>query len=107
MSMLTGEVPVYINTYFSEMSQLDSTAKRSFSIFADNQKISDPIVPPYQDAVEYTFIGTANSSTTISLVATSDSTLPPLINAMEIFQVGDALTDGTNSNDGGSLILRL
>ncbi|KAJ8620856.1 hypothetical protein MRB53_029385 [Persea americana] len=105
MSMLTGEVPVYINTYFSEMSQLDSTATRSFSIFADNRKISDPIVPPYQDAVEYTFNGTANSNTTISLVATSDSTLPPLINAMEIFQVGDALTDGTNSNDVQALSL--
>lgn len=103
--VLSGEVPVYINTYFSEVSQLDSTENRSFAIFVDNERISDPIVPPYHDAVEKTFNITVSASTNISLEATSDSTLPPLINAMEIFQVGDALTDGTDGKDGGSQIL--
>jgi hypothetical protein len=34
------------------------------------------------------------------LAANPDSTLPPLVNAMEVFYISDRLTDGTNSKDG-------
>ncbi|KAG6417589.1 hypothetical protein SASPL_119773 [Salvia splendens] len=43
-----------------------------------------------------------SSNTTFSLVPTNVSTLPPLINALEIFQLpepDDKLTDGTNKKD--------
>jgi hypothetical protein len=43
---------------------------------------------------------TAASKTSFSLVSTLDSTLPPLINAMEVFSVSDPLVVGTNSKDG-------
>ncbi|KAF8396708.1 hypothetical protein HHK36_018335 [Tetracentron sinense] len=96
----TQKVPIYMNMYFAEMSQLDSTEKRSFEIYIDGKSISDPIIPPYGSVLEmYITNVTASSNTSVSLVATSDSTLPPLINAMEVFSVYDALTDGTNSKD--------
>nr|DAD25975.1 TPA_asm: hypothetical protein HUJ06_027443 [Nelumbo nucifera] len=95
-----AQVPTYINWYFSEVSQLDSTQKRSFRVYIDNTPISTPIIPPLESVTEI-FIGniTASSNTSVSLVPTSDSTLPPLINAMEVFQISDPLTDGTNSKD--------
>ena len=95
------EVLIYINAYFSEVTTLDSTQKRSLKINLDDKPVSNPIVPPYQKVVEVTITNlTASSDNTLSLVATSDSTLPPLINALEIFSISNKLTDGTDSNDG-------
>ncbi|KAJ6682907.1 hypothetical protein OIU74_021042 [Salix koriyanagi] len=93
------DVSVYMNLYFSEVSALDTTQKRSFNFYIDNIKESEPIIPPYGEAMEIIGNFTASANTSISLVSTTNSTLPPLINAMEIFFVSDRLTDGTDSKD--------
>ncbi|XP_002530229.3 putative leucine-rich repeat receptor-like protein kinase At2g19210 [Ricinus communis] len=94
------EVPVYINMYFSEVTELDSTQIRSFQIYLDNKPFSDPILPNYGGVNERIISNmTASGKTSFSLVATADSTLPPLINAMEVFYVSGPLTYGTNSKD--------
>ncbi|MCL7045635.1 hypothetical protein MKW94_027854, partial [Papaver nudicaule] len=103
-------VPFHINLYFSEVMILSSTQKRSFDVivngyaFADNsvQKVG-PVIPPYGRALEVRidnvtadpFVGLFK----IEIVPTDDSTLPPLINALERFHIGDKLVQGTNSND--------
>lgn len=92
------DVSVYMNLYFSEVTELDATQKRSFNAYIDNMK-SEPIIPPYGTAKEMSANFTASANTSISLVSTTDSKLPPLINAMEVFFVSDRLTDGTNSKD--------
>lgn len=95
-------VPIYMNLYFSEVTQLDTTQKRSFELYVNDKPLPNPevIVPPYRTVVERGLTNlSASSNTSFSLVATSDSTLPPLLNAMEVFYV-DVLTDGTNSKDG-------
>lgn len=95
------EVPIYINLYFSEVIVLDSTQKRSMEVNLDGKAISDPIVPPYHEVVEVSITNlTASSNNNFSLVATSNSTHPPLINALEVFTISDELTDGTDSKDG-------
>ncbi|XP_022729885.1 probable LRR receptor-like serine/threonine-protein kinase At1g05700 [Durio zibethinus] len=94
------EVPIYMNMYFSEVSILDSTQKRSFELYIDGKPSSNPFIPSYGEAGEIFLTNiTASSNTTFSLVASSDSTLPPLINALEVFTISDELTDGTNSDD--------
>ncbi|GMN24402.1 hypothetical protein TIFTF001_000555 [Ficus carica] len=66
----------------------------------DDQIASEPIEPPYGDVIQmYLTNTTASSKTTFGLVATKDSTLPPLISAMEVFYVAGPLTEGTNSRD--------
>ncbi|KAJ6353976.1 hypothetical protein OIU76_002912 [Salix suchowensis] len=60
---------------------------------------SEPIIPPYGEAKEITVNFTATVNISISLVSTNDSTLPPLINAVELFRVSDRLNDGTDSKD--------
>ncbi|XP_021279175.1 probable LRR receptor-like serine/threonine-protein kinase At1g05700 [Herrania umbratica] len=94
------EVPIYMNMYFSEVSVLDSTQRRSFQLYIDGKSTSNPFIPSYGKAGEmYLTNFTASSNTNFSLVATSDSTHPPLINALEVFTVSDELTYGTNSDD--------
>ncbi|KAK2969171.1 hypothetical protein RJ640_016191, partial [Escallonia rubra] len=96
----SGEVPIYLNLYFSEVTTLNSAQKRSFGLYKDNQPFSEPIIPPYGNALEVSFSNISlSSSTTLTLQATSDSTLPPLINAFEIFYISDVLTEGTNGKD--------
>ncbi|KAE9461184.1 hypothetical protein C3L33_06925, partial [Rhododendron williamsianum] len=80
--------------YFSEVTELDSTQKRSFEVFENNQSFSEPIVTEL-----YASNITAYPNTSFRLVATPDSTLPPLINAMEVFRIGGPLTNGTDAND--------
>ncbi|XP_057953788.1 probable LRR receptor-like serine/threonine-protein kinase At1g05700 [Malania oleifera] len=94
------KVPIYMTFYFAEVAQLDSTRNRSFTFNIDDQPISKPIIPSYGSVAEkYLTNVTASSNTTFSLVATADSTLPPLINALEVYTVSDALADGTNPKD--------
>ncbi|KAL1098469.1 hypothetical protein V6Z11_D05G102700 [Gossypium hirsutum] len=74
---------------------------RSLQLLVDGKINSKPFIPIYGTAGEITLYNlTANSDTTFSLAASPDSTLPPLINALEVFTVSDELTDGTNSDDG-------
>ncbi|KAJ6974454.1 LRR receptor-like serine/threonine-protein kinase [Populus alba x Populus x berolinensis] len=78
--------------------------KRSFMIYIDNNPKSEPVIPPYGKVTEMLINYTASSNTSFSLVSTLDSTLPPLINAMEVFSVSDPLVVGTNSKDVGGLV---
>ncbi|XP_052291803.1 uncharacterized protein At1g24485-like [Citrus sinensis] len=94
--------PIYIATDFSEvLLLLNTTQKRSFQLRVDNKPISDPIIPLFGSASEaYVTNRIAFASNSFSIQATTYSTLPPLLNAMEIYTVSDRLTNGTNVNDG-------
>lgn len=91
--------PIYINMYFSEVAELNPTQQRSFVMYLGKDPISDTISPPYGGVLEERFNSTVTSDTVLSLSATSDSTLPPLVNAMEIFLVREQNQDFTNLND--------
>ncbi|XP_004295955.1 PREDICTED: probable LRR receptor-like serine/threonine-protein kinase At1g05700-like [Fragaria vesca subsp. vesca] len=91
-----AKVPIYINMFFSEVILLDPlTDTRYFQIFVDDDTPSDPIIPIYGGVTDKT----GSSNTSITLVATTASTLPPLINAMEVYYLQGPLTEGTNSKD--------
>lgn len=105
IELVTGFPPVqisaYINMYFSEVAQLSLGESRSFQILFNDEPLFDsPTTPPSDTYLEIYASGNFSSKTTLLLAPTDDSSLPPLINAMEVFQVGDAMTDGTNTDDG-------
>ncbi|XP_024927212.3 uncharacterized protein At1g24485 [Ziziphus jujuba] len=95
------EVPVYITAYFSEViDSMRPTDKRSFQICIDDQPYSKPIIPPFGSVAQVSIYNvTASYNTSFTVVATSDSTLPPLINAFEVYSVSDPLTPGTHFKD--------
>ncbi|KAL6011190.1 hypothetical protein ACLOJK_001635 [Asimina triloba] len=102
ITLPTTALPVYANLYFSEVAQLDFTEKRSINVLLNNKIMNDqPIVPIYEGVVETVLYNiTADASSKLTLVSASDSTLPPIINALEFFTVSGVLSDGTNSDDG-------
>ncbi|KAF6171035.1 hypothetical protein GIB67_014615 [Kingdonia uniflora] len=106
-TLATVEIPIYINTYFSEVSKLNLTQKRSFEMYINyNSTTTSPIIPPYKSVLEMVTTGiNASASTQFVLIPSNDSTLPPLINAMEAFFIGSELTDGTNAKDVDALTL--
>ncbi|KAJ6762838.1 hypothetical protein OIU79_023555 [Salix purpurea] len=93
------KLPIYMNLYFSEVTELDTTQKRSFRAYIDSKPVSGPIIPPYGEVTEMSINFTASSNTSFLLFADPDSTLPPLVNALEAFYISDRLTDGTDSKD--------
>ncbi|KAF3778327.1 Cysteine-rich receptor-like protein kinase 10 [Nymphaea thermarum] len=97
-------LPYYLNLYYSEVTQ--SNSNRSFFVYLDKGSISGTIVPPYGSFLEFTcpnctFAATSN----LALVPTQNSTLPPIVNAMELFKFSDALVNGTYAVDVTALKL--
>ncbi|MCL7034867.1 hypothetical protein MKW94_013988, partial [Papaver nudicaule] len=99
--------PLHINAYFSEVIPLNSTQKRSFDVESiktgdSGTSAFDTVTPPYGEALQVRMENVTTDSDEswyINLVPTEDSTLPPLINAFEVFIIGAKLVKGTNSND--------
>ncbi|PWA61935.1 malectin-like carbohydrate-binding domain-containing protein [Artemisia annua] len=102
--------PIYVNFYFTEATFFRFSLTRSFRIYeisaSGSRPLSPPISPPTFEVVEsFLYNYTVSSISNISLIATVDSDFPPLINAMEAFNISGVLTDGTNSNDVAALAL--
>ncbi|KAL4558282.1 hypothetical protein LXL04_036480 [Taraxacum kok-saghyz] len=97
--------PLYINWYFSEVQEVNSTDIRSFRVLENMLPFSLAIVPPFGKVTVY-FISnlTATPATNFSLNPLGDATLPPLINAVEVYSISDALTNGTNNKDVEGLV---
>ncbi|KVH94578.1 Malectin-like carbohydrate-binding domain-containing protein [Cynara cardunculus var. scolymus] len=97
--------PMYINFYFIEVKQLNATETRSFRIYIDAVPFSLPIVPHFGNATEY-FISnlSVTADTSFHIVGTGGSMLSPLLSAIEIFSISNALNNGTNNSDVEGLI---
>lgn len=90
---------VYINWFFSEVTQLLPGQNRTFRISL-NDAHSVPISPPFGNFSQFFASNyTVSPNSTVSLVPTNYSTLPPLINALEVYLIGDMTTNGTNVAD--------
>lgn len=101
----TEELPIYITAYFSEVNE-SAVGKRSIQMYIDNKPFLSPIVPPF-GSVKEVFITnmTASAKTSFTLQASDTSTLPPLLNALEVYTLSDTLTAGTDSRDGKCVLL--
>ncbi|CAM0953287.1 unnamed protein product [Alopecurus aequalis] len=92
----------YVNTmYFSELQQLPSGALREFDIYTNGDlTMSEPYTPPnFEDGFIYSIRPFQASQYVVSLNATANSTLPPLINAIELFYVIATTTMGTDAQE--------
>ncbi|XP_010273296.1 PREDICTED: probable LRR receptor-like serine/threonine-protein kinase At5g59680 [Nelumbo nucifera] len=96
------EITLYSVFYFLELEQLNSSEQRSFWIYLNGGNITNPITPPYGTALEIDLTTNISYSankmgTSYDLLPPSGSTLLPMVNAVEIFQIGNALeASGTN-----------
>ncbi|KAF5453076.1 hypothetical protein F2P56_028015 [Juglans regia] len=93
----------YFHLYFAEVVKLEPNQSRSFNITLNGQYQYGPHVPEY--LYTFTFYGITsperNGSSTynFSMFKAENSTLPPCLNAVEIYSVKDFLQSETDLED--------
>ena len=92
----------YIYLHFAEVVKLEPNQSRSFNVTLNGEYYYGPIVPDYLRAFtmysKYAMTGKNNYN--VSLVKTKSSTLPPIINAIEVYSVKDLSQSETDQQDG-------
>lgn len=96
----------YFYLYFCEVQKLQPNQTRKFDIKLNGVMINDsPIVPAYISPM--TIYDTTAKSTHLfnyTMEPTADSTLPPILTALEIFLVRDFLQSETEQTDDSYII---
>ncbi|KAK1627317.1 hypothetical protein QYE76_001632 [Lolium multiflorum] len=87
--------------YFAELQRLPSKALRKFDILVASWSGSRSYSPKYlfPEVVERMVVQ-GSGQLTVSLVATPDATLPPIVNAFEVYSVRQMTELATGNEDG-------
>ncbi|XP_049933887.1 probable LRR receptor-like serine/threonine-protein kinase At1g51810 [Nymphaea colorata] len=107
--IFSEDATYYLKFYFSEVLWAASRKKSRSFIFlvnGDGNK-NDPIVPPYGSVMTefYSHSYYMTTGSNISLISTANASLPPILNAMEVFKVQRGLANGTNAQDVSALVV--
>ncbi|PNT62912.1 probable LRR receptor-like serine/threonine-protein kinase At1g05700 isoform X2 [Brachypodium distachyon] len=102
-SMSVGVNPTYILVlYFAELDEGQNL--RQFDVSVDNNQLASAFSPKFLLTTVLSEIVRGSSEHSISLVATSNSVLHPLISAMEIFMVRPVNESATDSVDAWTMM---
>ncbi|XP_062024336.1 LRR receptor-like serine/threonine-protein kinase IOS1 [Rosa rugosa] len=90
----------YVYMHFAEIQKLKANESRSFNITLNDKLFYGPLVPSYLSTITiYSPAALTGGNFTFSLFKTENSTLPPILNAMEYFRVIDFSQSETNQDD--------
>ncbi|KAJ6389637.1 hypothetical protein OIU77_027875 [Salix suchowensis] len=90
----------FLYLHFAEIENLPENQTREFNIFVNNKLWRGPIVPQYLQRTTVSSISALEGSEiTVSIQKTINSTLPPLINAIELYLVRELLQAETYEDD--------
>ncbi|CAI9092001.1 OLC1v1027130C1 [Oldenlandia corymbosa var. corymbosa] len=103
---LDPNVPYYFFLHFAEVQPLQGTDYRAFYInLSDQRWIEEAVVPAYLSVTTKTLnISDNKSKFNYSLVKTENSTLRPIINALEVYSAVRFLQSQTEENDVGAIL---
>ncbi|MED6174844.1 hypothetical protein PIB30_072880 [Stylosanthes scabra] len=95
----------YVYMHFNEVQKLAANQTRSFNVTMNGKFWFGPLVPAYQSTttIYSPSAETGATSYTISLFRTEKSSLPPIVNAIEIYLVKDFSQLETHQDDGNFL----
>ncbi|KAE8699448.1 putative leucine-rich repeat receptor-like protein kinase [Hibiscus syriacus] len=89
----------YVYMHFAEIEVLNNSIEsREFDVYINGQKFYGGFRPAYLQVFSL-YSDSALSSGEISIQRTSNSTLPPILNAIEIYEVKNFLQSQTNEKD--------
>jgi hypothetical protein len=92
--------------YFAELLSVASNGWRQFDIIVDNITWNTkPYTPPFGFANSISGIVQGQETYNVSLVATKNAKLPPILNAMEMYLVTTISETATNPVDGMNSIM--
>lgn len=89
--------------HFAEIEQLEDSELREFRIYLNDVLWrSENFSPSYlqPDTIYSTASLTADSELNFSIRATATSTRPPILNAIEVYEVLELLQSPTNQSEG-------
>ena len=93
----------YLYTHFSEIQNLQANQTREFNLVWNGQKFFGPLTPPklglttiFSESPRTCDGGKCN----VQLIRTNRSTLPPLLNAYEVYTVIQLPQSETDESDG-------
>ncbi|XP_077214195.1 putative LRR receptor-like serine/threonine-protein kinase At1g51880 [Tasmannia lanceolata] len=90
----------YITLYFTEVKDLGFDENRTFYVYMDGENYNLTVSPRYEMYDEISGNTNPNvGSFNLTLAPTQNSTLPPIISAMELFTVSEDLVEGTTDDD--------
>ena len=92
----------YLYFHFAEVEEVQAGQLRQFTISLNNKQILDhPIEPKYMASQTYfTGYSLSGNEMNFSLAMTNQSTLPPIMNALEIYTIKEFLQSPTEESDG-------
>ena len=91
----------YIYMHFAEVVKLNANQSRSFNVTLNGKYFYGPLIPLYLGATTlYAASALTAEKYVFSLIKTENSTLPPIINAIEIYSVKDLFQSETHQEDG-------
>ncbi|KAK7255507.1 hypothetical protein RIF29_28920 [Crotalaria pallida] len=98
----------YVCMHFTEVQKLAPNETRSFDITLNGDHWYGPLVPLYQKTTTIystsAFTGGSGTGFQFSLIKTENSTLPPIINGVEIYMVIDLSHSETEQDDVDAII---
>ncbi|KAM7254497.1 hypothetical protein ACFE04_003877 [Oxalis oulophora] len=90
----------YLYLHFAEVVVLNSNESRSFNISLNGEYLYGPVIPGYLSSTSlYTPTALSKASYNFSLDKTETSTLPPILNALEIYTVKELFQAETVQQD--------
>ena len=93
--------------YFAELQNVRSNAVRQFDIIINNKTWNkQPYTPIFQVTDYFSGILHGMENYSVSLVATKNATLPPILNAMEMYLVKLITAVATDPGDGMDLVMQ-
>nr|CAN65001.1 hypothetical protein VITISV_023487 [Vitis vinifera] len=94
----------YIYLYFAEVEELQLNESREFNIFLNGNLWHGPLTPESFEATAiYRISSSISEKFEFSIYKTNSSTLPPIINALEVYLVKQLLQSQTDQKDGNKL----
>ncbi|KAI4305442.1 hypothetical protein L6164_028807 [Bauhinia variegata] len=90
----------YVYMHFAELQELAKNETRAFNVILNGQTQNETIVPKYLKVdTFYSRSAISGERFEILLVRTQNSTLPPILNAIEIYKVKEFPQSETNQED--------
>lgn len=102
-SSTNPDLQYYLYAHFAEIQDLQENDTREFDILLNGEVFSDPIIPRKLNittVLSVTPRTCQGGKCSLQLKRTNRSTLPPLLNALEIYTGIQFLQSETNGNDG-------
>ena len=98
----TATSKYYIYMHFAEVVELKANQSRSFNITINGQLFYGHFVPEYLSTITLyrTSPLTITKKYEVSIFKTENSTLPPILNAVEIYSVKNLSQSETDQQDG-------